>query len=91
MPEDPYAHLPVMQRPGYIYKETKHVYAKLVQVGDEVWQSEKIKGGMWKIVEVDVQPALVYVRYEGRKRKMALGAPNERIWVDRPDPASEVK
>lgn len=79
-----YDHLPVMQRPGYIYKATMLVRAKLVKVGDEVRQSAKIKGGMWKIAEVvEIGPAMVYVRFEGQSRRMGLGLPNERVWVDR--------
>jgi hypothetical protein len=84
--KDPYAHLPLMRRPDYVYRPHHHVRARRVQVGDIVLEREHgTPNERWTVsrVEEDVRFGIVYVWYQGRDRKTALGRSTERVWVAR--------
>ena len=84
--KDPYAHLPLMQRPDFILYDHKHVRARRVQVGDIVIERQYgSRDPRWTVtsVEEDERFKIVYVTYQGRDRKTALGMSTERVWVAR--------
>jgi hypothetical protein len=84
--EDPYAHLPLMQRPDYIPYDHKHVRARRVQVGDFILERQYGRlNPRWIVASVreDERFKMVYVTYEGRDREYALGMSTERVWVAR--------
>lgn len=82
--KDPYAHLPLMQRPDFVYREHKHVRARCVRVGDIILEKRHGREEeRWTVTAVEVGDVLVYVSCAGRKGKIALGLPTERIWIAR--------
>ena len=88
MTEKNYDHLPLMQRPGFINTDRKHVYAKLIQVGDVICESGRSAvDKKWTVEKVEVGNFLVYLTYTGG-RKHAIGTANERVWVQRVAPGA---
>jgi hypothetical protein len=84
--EDPYAHLPLMQRPDFVYRAHKHVRARRLQVGDIVLETARdTPKECWTItrVEEDKHVGVVYCWYQGRDKKTIIGISTDRIWVAR--------
>lgn len=87
MTDDPYAHMPLMSRPDFVYRPSHHVRARRVKVGDIVLEREHGKPDeRWTVTGVEERFGIVYVTYKGRDRKTALGLSTERVWIAREEP-----
>ena len=78
--------LPVMQQPGYVFRARKHIVARNIRVGDRVAESGRSPTSeKWEVTEIDVRPAMIWVRYKGwsPSRFTALALLRERVWIDR--------
>ncbi|UTQ77854.1 hypothetical protein [Mycolicibacterium phage Kashi_SSH1] len=76
---------PVMQEPGYVHYERKHVVARNVRLGDRIAETQtRPTSQRWAVTEIRDEGYVIKVRYYGRHRFFTLGAPREQVWIDRP-------
>lgn len=76
--------LPVMQRPGYVYRARKHVLARRVQPGDVIQdrsRTDPITPSI-TVASIEVREHLTYATFEDGKC-YCLGSNESRVWVDR--------
>jgi hypothetical protein len=76
--------IPLMQQPGFVYRESKRVRADRLQPGDRIAKNRGSYGDpKWTVASTEVnRHGLVYVTYESGRRH-AVGLASERIYIDR--------
>lgn len=75
--------VPLMQQPGFRYRERKHVRARRLLKGDVIAQGPRSAADKnWVVESVEERNGLVYVTY-ANGRTHAIGMPTERVYVDR--------
>lgn len=81
---DPYAHLPLMKRPDFVYSKRMYVRNRRIQVGDYILDRQYGPAEeKWKVTKVDATGPMVYVWFEGREKSWPMGLATDRIWVQR--------
>lgn len=76
--------VPLMQRPGYVYRERKRVLARRLQPGDTIAEGGEHSQApaKWTVAEVEVTTYMTYVTYTNGQRT-CIGSNTDRVWIDR--------
>lgn len=79
--------VPLMQKPGYVFRERKRVLARRVQIGDIIQEGPKrsiaaSRRSSYTVTDVEVFTHMTYVSVESGHR-FCLGLNTDRVYVDR--------